>query len=199
MLGRRSRFDYLSLIYFVLIPLGLLCIISGFRAIYFLKTMPLVPLENSEKGDHVKVTALRVVDVIDTEVTYKWVRHHREERTEYYYLAEIKEVEGECIVLQASSDPYKMTFPRELEGVVYWLPREEIQKAEKAVRSYPGMSLYGFGIHDYRSEPPLMIFGICIEIIGIGAVIVSLRLKRKTKQRSNSPKRKVYMKRGSLF
>lgn len=173
-------FVYRILFYVFLILLGLFMIGSGLYRMYYINSIPLVPLEQSQEGDHVKVEATRLVEVFDKEEIYtrKRNRFGYRPRYTYYCLLEIKEVEGGCIIY-GTEYPDKLTFPKELNGVSYE-PKDDIkQSATQALSLYPDMSLYRFQIRSFKDSPKVIIFGFVLSPVGAALLIWDVRKTKK--------------------
>ena len=178
----RRRFVARMFLCIGLILLSLIMIGSSLMGIYFNKTRPVVPLRESREGDHVKATALRVVEVIDTKETRKKNRRlpGYDVRTTYYCLVEIEEVEGGLIIYTCSKDPDELSFPIKLDGRAY-MPKDDLmQKADLAMNSYPDMSLYRFQIDNLIVSPAPVIVGIVIVVVCAAVVILSIMKGKST-------------------
>ncbi len=169
------------IVYVLMILVGLYAIGLSLYRMNFVNTKPLVPIRQSQEGDHVKVEAVRLVEVIDKKVTATGIGIKRHTHTTYYSLVEIKDVEGGCMIYETTMDPYDQKFPKEIEGVTYKPLYDIEQKASQALDSHPEMSLYRFEIRNYKYSSRMTIVGIvCVVVFAAFLVleIISARKKR---------------------
>lgn len=102
---------------------------------------PIVPIEQAQDGDHVKVTLVRNLDTLETNVT----RHRRRGGMTYterfcYYLIEIEEGNNGCIIIFShDTDKFENpnNYPREYEGIINGTFSDDIiDKADDSLWSY---------------------------------------------------------------
>ncbi|MCR5805239.1 MAG: hypothetical protein K6G47_13380 [Clostridia bacterium] len=102
---------------------------------------PIVPIEQAQEGDHVKVTLVRNLDTLETNVTKHRRRGGMTTTKRYcYYLIEIKEGNNGCIIVHSeASDKWEDpdNFPRVYEGVINGTFNDDIiEKADVSAGVY---------------------------------------------------------------
>lgn len=162
----------------------LACIICAIYSTYQMNenNKPLVPIEQAQEGDHVKVTLVRNLDTLETNVT----RHRRRGGMSYtkrscYFLIEIKEGNNGCIIIH-SQEPERFedpdNYPIEYEGIVNGTFKDDIiKKADDSLWS-SNKSLYTGRIeltNNYARN--YVISGVCL-VIGAVALIIALRPRK---------------------
>ena len=172
----RAKSVFSIIVYVLMVLLGLYAIGLSLYRMNFVNTKPLVPIRQSQEGDHVKVEAVRLVEVIDKKVTStgRFGTH-----STYYSLVEIKDVEGGCMIYETATDPCDQKFPKEIEGVTYKPSYDIEQKASRALDSHPEMSLYRFEVRNYKYSSRMTIVGIVCVVVFAAFLVLEIRSTRK--------------------
>lgn len=157
---------------------GLFFIGFGFIESKITRT-PLIPIDQAGVGNHVKVTPVRVVDVFDKVEEKEYDKHSLTYRTVtiYYSVVEVKEIEGACIIM--TSRGYPTVNSREIEGLVYLQPEEEILKAQEAMKSHDDLTLYSISVDEFFGVSFQMIFGAVMLVVGTIFLVLHIRHIKK--------------------
>ena len=158
----------------------LACIICAIYSTYQMNenNKPLVPIEQAQEGDHVKVTLVRNLDTLETNVT----RHRRRGGMTYtkrscYYLMEIEEGNNGCIIIYSQEtnkyeDPDK--YPMEYEGIIDGTFKDDIiEKADDSLWSSRKPLYTGRIVLTNNYVRNYVISGVCL-VIGAVALIIAL-------------------------